>query len=189
MDTAEDFQFLEESVALEHNPEFGEGEYLVIQVSPIWKTVIRVVHRTFNYVEAKSRCNLENLSHDDSVFNTRIYHNGKLWIPRDLSGIPYRTAPQQFWEIDPNYEAARIEIHNCSYPYFRGDLFIETCLIQDNGREITICPNCGETLRGYEDEEYDEDNDLNLSSCKGCSNYDGCHWKDNFSASGTITFL
>jgi hypothetical protein len=187
MDTPTDFSFLEESIAKKHNPKFGDREYLVIQTSPLGKTT-RVVYRSYDYQEAERLCNLENLSHDYSSYTTRIYHDGKLWIPGNISGIPYKISEQQFWEIHSDYKArdldGEIEIHHCSYPYFRFDNDdsgasgeLTTCLKNDNGRDITVCPNCGENL--IDDEDNDDYDDFVPSVCNGCSNYHGEFYGDN----------
>lgn len=186
MDTPTDFLFLEESVAKKHNPKFGDREYLVIRAHPLSKT-IRVVYRTYDYWDAEQKCELENLSDDYSVFTTRIYHNGKLWIS-DKTEPPYSISEQQFWEIHPDYKASdidgEVEIHHCSYPYFKfyDELYaggIITCLNNDNdnGRDITVCPNCGESLT---DDNEDDDNDYGFipAICKGCSNYHGEFYQD-----------
>ena len=180
MDISTDFLFLEESVAKKHNPKFGDREYLVIQTFPPVLTT-RVVYRSYDYQEAERSCNLENLSHDYSSYTTRIYHDDKLWIPGNIFGIPYKISEQQFWEIHPDYKSSdadgEIEIHNCSYLYFQGSNNILTCLKDDNGRNITVCPNCGESL--IEDEENDDYDDFTPSVCRGCSNYDGEFYEDN----------
>jgi hypothetical protein len=189
MDTPTDFSFLEESIAKKHNPKFGDREYLVIQTSPLAKTT-RVVYRSYDYQEAESLCSLENLSHDYSSYTTRIYHDGKLWIPGNISGIPYKVSEQQFWEIHPDYKArdldGEIEIHRCSYPYFRfdnDDEELTTCLKDDNGRDITVCPNCGESL--IDDSAAlaslrasEEDDDFVPLACQGCNNYHGEFYQD-----------
>ncbi|MCC5609729.1 hypothetical protein LC612_23870 [Nostoc sp. CHAB 5834] len=180
MDTLTDFSFLEESVAKKHNPKFGDREYLVIQTYPLGKTT-RVVYRSYDYQEAERLCNLENLSHDYSSYTTRIYHDGKFWIPGNISGIPYKVSEQQFWEIHSDYKSTdidgEIEICDCSYLYFVGRASILTCLENDNGRSITVCPNCRATLQ--EDEEEDDCDDFTTSACQGCSNYDGEFYGDN----------
>ncbi|MEH1926820.1 hypothetical protein [Nostoc sp.] len=180
MDTAEDFKFLEESIGTKYNPRFGDREYLVIQTYPLGKTT-RVVYRTYDYQEAERLCNSENLSHDYSSYTTRIYHDGKLWIPGNISGIPYKVSEQQFWEIHSDYKASNldgeIEIHHCSYPYFRfdnDDGELTTCLKNDNGRDITVCPNCGDNLT--DDEE--EDDDFVPLACQRCSNYHSEFYQD-----------
>ncbi|MHC5821154.1 MAG: hypothetical protein ACYT04_36105, partial [Nostoc sp.] len=108
MDTPTDFLFLEESIATKYNPRFGDREYLVIQTYPLGKTT-RVVYRTYDYQEAERSCNLENLSHDYSSYATRIYHDSKLWIPGNISGIPYKISEQQFWEIHPDYKVSDLD--------------------------------------------------------------------------------
>lgn len=180
MDTPTDFSFLEESIAKKYNPKFGDREYLVIQTYPLGK-ITRVVYRTYDYQEAERSCNLENLSHDYSSYTTRIYYDGKLWIPGNISGIPYKISEQQLWEIHLDYKASdldgEIEIHHCSYPYFRFDNDngeLTTCLKDDNGRDISVCPNCGEIL--IDDE--DEDDDFVPLACQGCSNYHGEFYQD-----------
>jgi hypothetical protein len=179
MDTPTDFLFLEESVAKKHNPKFGDREYLVIQTYPLGKTT-RVVYRNYNYSEAEQFCNLENLSHDYSSFTTRIYYDGKLWIPGNISGITYKISEQQFWEIHPDYKSTdidgEIEICDCSYLYFLGRTSILTCLKNDNGRSINVCPNCRTTLQ--EDEEEDDYDDFTPLACRGCSNYHGEFYQD-----------
>ncbi|MHC5721198.1 MAG: hypothetical protein ACYTX0_56560, partial [Nostoc sp.] len=72
-----------------------------------------------------------------------------------------------------------VQIHHCSYPYFKfyDGLYtggIITCLKNDNdnGRDITVCPNCGEILIE------DNDDDFVMSACQGCSNYHGEFYQD-----------
>ncbi|MBC1237594.1 hypothetical protein [Nostoc sp. 2RC] len=177
MDTVEDLKFLEESTAKKYNPKFGDREYLVIQTYPLGKTV-RVIYRSYSYQDAENKCSLENMAHDYSTFTTRIFHDGKLWIPGNISGIPYKISEQQFWDIHPDYKSTdidgEIEICNCSYLYFQGRNNILTCLKDDDGRNITVCPNCGEIL--IEDEE---DDDFTPSACRGCTNYHGDFYGDN----------
>lgn len=179
MDTPTDFLFLEESIAKKHNPKFGDREYLVIQSYPLGKT-IRVIYRSYDYCDADQKCQLENMAEDYSCFVTRIYHDGKLWIPGNMSGIPYKISEQQFWEIHPDYKLSdidgEIEICICSYIYFVGRTEILTCLENDNGRSITVCPNCGISLKPDEDED---DDDYTPLVCLGCSNYDGEFYGDN----------
>ncbi|RAM48831.1 MAG: hypothetical protein C6Y22_25770 [Hapalosiphonaceae cyanobacterium JJU2] len=192
MDTKEDFQFLEESVARKHNPKFGQREYLVIQTYPIGKT-IRVIYRSYDYQEAEQQCNLENLANDYCSFATRVYYDGKIWVPSVRTGIPYKISEQQFWEIHDYYKKVsndlnidgEIEIHDCSYPYFyslKTDNLREywqplTCLKDDYGRDIDVCPNCGCNLVEYDYEDLEEDEDIPLA-CKGCSNYHGEFYED-----------
>ncbi|MBD2682876.1 MULTISPECIES: hypothetical protein [Nostoc] len=177
MDTPTDFIFLEESIAKKCNPKFGDREYLVIQTYPLGKT-IRVVYRSYDYCDADQKCQLESLSHDYSCFATRIYHDGKLWIPGNMSGIPYKISEEQFWEIHPDYKSSdadgEIEICDCSYLYFVGRTSILTCLKNDNGRSINICPNCAATLQ----EEEEDDDDFVPSACRGCTNYHGDFYGD-----------
>jgi hypothetical protein len=47
---------------------------------------------------------------------------------------------------------------------------ILTCLKNDNGRNITVCPNCGATLQEDEEDDYD---DFVPLACRGCTNYHG----------------
>ncbi|WP_392530210.1 hypothetical protein [Nostoc sp. C117] len=101
---------------------------------------------------------------------------------RNISGIPYKISEQQFWKIHPDYKFrdvdGEIEICSCSYLYFVGGTQILTCLENDNGSSITLCPNCGISLKQDEDQEEDDD-DYTPLACLGCSNYDGEFYGDN----------
>lgn len=83
---------------------YHSGEYLVIQTYPISRK-LKVTKRTFNYQEARSDCEIENLAHDYSHYSLRMYREGKLW---DLNsdGTPDDLSEEQFWDIHPDYETA-----------------------------------------------------------------------------------
>jgi hypothetical protein len=205
MDTPQDFAFLNENVALSYNP-YQEAEYLIIQTYPLSKE-LRVIKRTFDYAQAKSWCDLENLAHDYSSFGLRIYHSSKLWTITSV-GRPGCISEEQDWKIQSSYLEARynrdadgevvayndgevicgeIVVCWCSYPYFSAlvastnrnnepDEYWQpiTCLIEDNGRDIDACPNCGCSLI----EEDDDDLDIPLA-CQGCGNYHGEVYGEN----------
>lgn len=193
MDTPTDFLFLREEIADRYNP-FYEREYLIIQTLPrVIK--LRVEYRTHDYHKAKSRCDIENFSHDYTSFAERIFHQGKLWRVNG-NGEPVELSKQQDWQIHLDYLTAHrdrnsdgeIVVHECSYPYFAALVarrnkygeFVDatqplTCLQEDKGREINTCPNCRYLLVDLEDE--DEDSDVPVS-CIGCGNYDGEFYGD-----------
>lgn len=194
MDTPTDFLFLREDIADTYNP-FYEGEYLVIITLPR-EMKLRVEYRSHDYHKAKSRCDIENMSHDYTSFAERIFHQGKLWRV-NCNGEPVELSKQQDWHIHPDYLAAHrdrdsdgeIIVHDCSYPYFyslkskinrHGEAAQYwqplTCLQEDSGREINACPNCGYQLIDVEDEDEDEDIP---AACIGCSNYHGKFYGDN----------
>lgn len=177
---------------------FQEGEYLVIQTYPTSRK-LKVTKRTFNYQEARSDCELENLAHDYSHYSLRMYREGKLW---DLNsdGTPDELSEEQFWEVHPDYEQAAqdahaagdIEVHHCSYPYYAVPMIristcesaVEytgaiTCLKNDYGREVIECPNCAGMLVDWYEEEEDEDEEETSSvptACQGCKNYHGRYY-------------
>ncbi len=185
MDTPTDFRFLREDIADRFNP-FYQGEYLVIQTAPR-EMKLRVEYRTYDYHKAKSRCELENFAHDYTSFGVRIFHQSKLWRVND-AGKTVELSKQQNWDIHPDYLAlhynrnseGEIVFHECSYPYFSALVarrnkygeFVDgtqplTCEVEDSGREIGNCPNCGDLL------VHDEDDEDVPTACIGCSNYDG----------------
>ncbi|MBW4628245.1 MAG: hypothetical protein KME49_22715 [Brasilonema octagenarum HA4186-MV1] len=181
---------------------YKDGEYLVIQTHPIGQT-LRLVKRTFDYQEARSTCEIENLANDYSAYDVRIYHDGKLWY-FDFNKKLLKPSLEQFWHIQVDYKAAsrdlntdgEIIVHRCSYPYFsslrtRLNRFGEaveywqplTCLVEDCGNDIENCPNCGAILIALEeyDDEEDEDNShfSTPQSCQGCRNFHGHIYGDN----------
>lgn len=198
MDTTADLLFLTEEVALRINP-FSEGEYLVIQTHPQEKS-LKVSKRSFDYEEATKYCELENLGHDYATFELRIIRDNKLWTVNN-SGYPRTISQQQDWKVSPEYFEA-IHNHNnhgeiivcfCSYLYFHGVIaqtsgsgeVVEcwhsvTCLVNDHGREIHSCPNCGISLI----DELDDDSDdfyqqiTQPTVCIGCANYHGQEYAD-----------
>ncbi|MBW4595495.1 MAG: hypothetical protein KME46_21970 [Brasilonema angustatum HA4187-MV1] len=175
---------------------FQEGEYLVIQTYPTSRK-LKVIKRTFNYQEARSDCELENLAHDYSHYSLRMYHEGKLW---DLNsdGTPDELSEEQFWEIHPDYEQAAqddhavgdIEVHHCSYPYYTVPMIrtnrcgeaVEytgaiTCLKDDYGRIVRECPNCAGMLVSWDEEcEEEEETSSVPTACQGCKNYHGRYY-------------
>ncbi|MEA5595673.1 hypothetical protein [Rivularia sp. UHCC 0363] len=197
MDTPEDFQFLTASVVQQHNP-YQEGEYLVIKTYPREKRLC-CVHRSFDYSIARNKRDLENLAHDYSSFGLRVFHQGKLYQVIN-SGEPGIISKQQDWKIHPDYEDAHYDqnaegeiiVCDCSYPYFSALVSYSslcnepiaesqplTCLVDDEGREIDNCPNCGGRLIiDYEDEE-DWEEDYIPTACEGCSNYHGQFYNRN----------
>ncbi|MBE9037009.1 hypothetical protein [aff. Roholtiella sp. LEGE 12411] len=153
MDTERDFLFLNDTHTFNC---FEEGEYLVIQTYPSGKK-LRVEHRSFDYRAAKNYCDLESMAHDYTSFDLRIVKDSKLWTV-DFDGNPQSLSEQQDWKIaqkyfqlhkDKNVEC-EIVVCQCSYPYFSAleigeyssQLRLETCLVEDNSREIDQCPNC-----------------------------------------------
>lgn len=191
MDTPFDFKFLNQSVAEQYNP-YQEGEYLIIKTYPRGMQ-LKVEKRSFDYDEAKRWCDLENLAHDYSSFGLRVFHQGKLYHVIN-SGKAGKISKQQDWKIHHSYLEAHYDqnlsgeiiVCGCSYPYFSAlvsysslsnDPIAEsqpvTCLVDDEGREIDNCPNCGGRLIiDYEDEE-DSEEDYIPTACEGCSNYHG----------------
>ncbi|NJO65951.1 MAG: hypothetical protein HC836_50135 [Richelia sp. RM2_1_2] len=198
MDTPSDFNFLNQSAAEHHNP-YQEGEYLVIKTYPREKRLC-CVHRSFDYFVARNQTDLENLAHDYSVFGLRVFHQGKLYQVID-NGKPEKISRQQDWKIDHSYLEAHYDqnaegeiiICGCSYPYFsalvsysslHNDPIAEsqpvTCLVDDNGREIDNCPNCGSQLVDDDvEEDYDSEPDYLFATCNGCSNYHGQLYNGN----------
>ncbi|RCJ41996.1 hypothetical protein A6770_35505 [Nostoc minutum NIES-26] len=200
MDTGQDFLFCNERIATKYNP-FYENEYLIIQTYPREKRLI-VEHRSFDYQQATSSCELKNLAHDYSSFGLRVFHDGKLWNV-DWQGLPQSISKQQDWKITEEYQIAsyddnidgEIIICDCSYPYFSSLVAhntsgeaIEfwqplTCLLEDNGREIERCPNCNISLVRIdesEDEDFDFDDQLTRPiACIGCANYHGVEYGGN----------
>jgi hypothetical protein len=181
MDTLENFNFLDDNFAIKFNPKYTEGEYLIIQTHPYSKYGCDAIYRTYNYSDAWDKCSLENMANDDSNFDIRIFHDGKLWNTGGFIGIRYNVSKEQLWKVHPDYRNANgeIEICKCSYLYFVGRDNILTCLQDDCGREITYCPNCNYTLVA-EDDNYDDCDDEDFddysdipSACVGCANYDG----------------
>ncbi|NJN13184.1 MAG: hypothetical protein HC815_36800 [Richelia sp. RM1_1_1] len=205
MDTPFDFNFLNQSVAEQHNP-YQEGEYLVIKTYPREKHLC-CVHRSFDYSIARNKTDLENLAHDYSSFGLRVLHQGKLYHVIN-SGKPGKISRQQDWKIDHSYLKAHYDqntdseiiVCDCSYPYFSdvvsysslrdSEALLQadrpspesqpvTCLVDDEGREIDNCPNCGGRLIiDYEDEE-DWEEDYIPTACEGCSNYHGQFYNGN----------
>lgn len=201
MDTQQDFLFLNERIATKDNP-FYENEYLIIQTYPPEKKLI-VEHRSFDYQQVTSSCELENLAHDYTSFGLRIFHDGKLWNV-DRQGLPQSISKQQDWKIAQEYQIAshddnidgEIIICDCSYPYFsslacrtnnsgEGIEFWQpiTCLVEDNGREVENCPNCN-ILLVHVDESEDEDFNFDDQwtrpiTCVGCNNYHGVKYGSN----------
>jgi hypothetical protein len=192
MDTKEDFSFLLEHVAEKFNP-YQEGEYLIIQTRSGWR--LHPLHRGFDYRAAKSFCDMENMGSDYSHYSVRIIHQGKLHRV-DWDGAPTEPSKEQDWKIAEDYYNARyierldceIEVCKCSYPVFwnyksytnsYGEGATKwrpiTCLVEDHGREIDSCPNCGARLiEEDEDESWEEEFwEEAPSPCKGCSYYSG----------------
>ncbi|WP_193199766.1 hypothetical protein [Nostoc sp. MG11] len=206
MDTLKDFLFLKANVAAEFNP-FDEREYLVIQTYPRDQS-LRVSKRSFDYESAKSYEIIVNMAHDCSSFGLRIFHNSKLWTV-DFEGNPESISLEQDWKIAEKYfqpcctndVECEVNICQCSYPYFStlrvdisdtgeysSHLRLETCLVDDNSREIDHCPNCNCALIVEEDEDEDED-DLDETestplACIGCDNYHGQYYGGNMLVCG-----
>jgi hypothetical protein len=211
MDTLKDFLFFNANVATDFNT-FCEGEYLVIQTYPHDQKLV-VKHRSFDYQEANSSCELENLAHDYTSFSLRIFHDSKLWTV-DFEGNPQSLSLQQDWKIAQKYfqpcctndVECELNVCQCSYPYFstirtdissngeyNSQLRLETCLVDDHSREIDHCPNCNCALIVEEDEDEDEDED-NVDeeestpvACIGCSNYHGVEYGGNMLVCGIHT--
>ncbi len=205
MDTKRDFLFFNPRIATKYNP-FYEGEYLVIQSYP-HEHKLMVEHRTFDYKNAKSHCELENLAHDYTSFSIRIFHDDKLWEV-NYKGEPQSISKQQNWRIAQEYLEAHYDPHTdaemvvcqCSYPYFSsltthisnsGESMTSwqalTCLVRDLGRDIQTCPNCNASLvRADESEDDNFDFDFDFDDqvsrpivCIGCANYHGVEYGDN----------
>ncbi|MFK0735652.1 MAG: hypothetical protein ACIWVG_31730 [Gloeotrichia echinulata HAB0833] len=192
MDSTTEFKFLNQNLAISFNP-YQEGEYLIIQTYPYpCKHTLRVCQRTFDYKSARSSCELENMAHDYSCFDLRIFHNQKLWTV-DFMGEAEEISSEQDWKINQDYFEANndenidgeIVICRCSYPYFSSlRTFINrygesgeywqpiTCLEEDNGRDINNCPNCNYTLIELDDDDDDEEESTPIV-CRGCQNYHG----------------
>lgn len=196
MDSQTEFKFLNESLADRFNP-YQEGEYLIIQTYPCEYT-LRVCQRTFNYESARSSCQFENMAHDYSSFDLRIFHNQKLWTV-DFMGTPWRVSQEQDWKIHYCYFKANnddnidgeIVICRCSYPYFSSlrtftNRYGEceeywqpiTCLEEDNGRDIDDCPNCNCTLIELDEDDNDEEESTPIV-CRSCQNYHGQIYGNN----------
>lgn len=189
MDTQEDFRFLNDDLAIKCNPKYTEGEYLIIETYPHSKFGVNVIYRTYNYSDAWDKCSLENMANDYANFAVKIFHDGKLWNTGGIIGLRYNISEQQLWKIHPHYRKdadGEIKFCKCSYPYFVGRDGILTCLEDDNGVNITFCPNCNYALveedDNYDDEDdYDEDDNYDdiPSACLGCGNYDGEFYGEN----------
>lgn len=201
MDTERDFLFFNPRIATKYNP-FYEGEYLVIQTYPREHKLI-VEHRNFDYKNAKSHCELENLAHDYTSFSLRVFHDDKLWEV-NYEGQPQSISKQQNWKVAQEYLEAHYATHTdaevvvcqCSYPYFSsltshisnsGQPITSwqslTCLVEGKGQDIQTCPNCNASLiRVDESEDDDCDFDDEVSrpiACIGCTNYHGVEYGDN----------
>ncbi|NDJ26290.1 hypothetical protein GS682_32995 [Nostoc sp. B(2019)] len=204
MDTERDFLFCNERIATDFNP-FCEGEYLVIQTYPYEKN-LRVSKRSFNYQTANSSCEIENLAHDCSSFGLRIFHDSKLWTV-DFEGNPQSLSKQQNWKIAEKYFQScctnnvecEVNVCQCSYPYFStlrvdisntgeygSHLRLETCLVDDNSREIDHCPNCNCALIVEFDEDEDDvdEEESTPVACIGCQNYHGQYYGGNMLVCG-----
>jgi hypothetical protein len=191
MDSPDDFVFLLEEVANRFNPLY-EGEYLVIQVRS-GNRRLYALHRGFNYQIAKDFAEMENLGSDYNHYTIRIIHNGKLHHV-DASGHPTTESREQDWKIDSTYSHypyltedrdCGIEVCECSYPVFWSWRSTNdsqgqpeeiwqavTCLSQDHGRVVTLCPNCQRPL--VEVEDYEEDWNFYFpipETCVGCKYY------------------
>ncbi|BAZ18964.1 hypothetical protein NIES4071_108490 (plasmid) [Calothrix sp. NIES-4071] len=197
MDTSYDFAFLVRRVADKFNP-YQEGEYIVIQTRS--KSIRRIaLHRGFDYRAAKQFCELENLGSDYNHYSVRIINQGKLHHV-NYDGAVGKLSKEQDWKIAEEYYNARyvedldceIEICDCSYPIFWNhksittltgesvtDWLPVTCLIDDNGRDISCCPNCGAEFfedDDYVEEEFDEEENMYIDTpeyCLGCSYFHG----------------
>ncbi len=192
MDSEQDFLFCNQKISDRFNP-YYEGEYFVIQTYPREKELV-VNKRFLDYQLAKDYCSIENLAHDYTSFSVRTFHEGKLWDV-DLWGNPSNISKQQDWKIVQEYLSAHynqetneeIIVCSCSYPYFEelaNDSWkFNTCLVDDQGRDVEYCPNCNAKLRpevdwGEEDcDIYDEE--PRPVSCVGCDNYHGQYYGEN----------
>lgn len=167
------------------------GQYVVIQTHPLGRR-INYICNTFSLTKARQRKELENLAHDYACFAVKMYFCGKLYEiePDGARGI---LSLEQEWHIEPSYwdvhcirtNDAAVLLCECSYPYFTGMVMNSnsgfepwsqpvTCLVEDHGREINQCPNCGRVLFGEDDEEEEDDgNDYIPEICVGCKNYHG----------------
>ncbi|MBD6621151.1 hypothetical protein FNW02_37005 [Komarekiella sp. 'clone 1'] len=194
MDTLKDFNH------------FDEREYLVIQTYPR-DLRLRITKRSFDYKSAKICESIENLAHDYTFFALRISHDSKLWTV-DFEGNPESLSLEQDWKIAEKYFqpcCANVEcglnVCQCSYPYFstirtdissdgeyNSHLRLETCLVDDNSRQIDHCPNCNCALIVEFDEDEDEDelNDEESTpiACIGCQNYHGQYYGGNMLVCG-----
>lgn len=168
------------------------GQYVVIQTHPLGRR-IRYIYNTFNLTKARQRKELENLAHDYTCFGIRMYFCGKLYEIK-LDGTRGILSLEQDWRIKQRYwdvhcirsNDAAVIVCECSYPYFTGMVMNSnsglepwsqpvTCLVEDHGREINQCPNCGRDLF-CEDDEEEEDDEYNYyipTACIGCNNYHG----------------
>jgi hypothetical protein len=192
MDTQSDFVFLMERVAQKFNP-LQEGEYIVLQTRT--KNLrLYPLHRGFDWREAKSFCDFENMASDFNHYSERVVYQGKLHHVNDEGGAT-KVSFEQDWKILEEYFIARftpdadceIEVCDCSYPVFYSYRSVVarngetnqvwlpiTCLENDFGREITYCPNCTISL-GPEEIEEEEDSWFDWEEvptvCIGCSYY------------------
>lgn len=166
-------------------------EYAVMQSYPLTNPLIFVI-TTHNYDKAHSTMQLENMSSDYKCFVLRIIDDGKLYKVAK-GGEKGNIDLVQNWQIAEMYSEmserdtndAAILRCECSYPYYTsiavesstGRRWAEampvTCLVEDNGREITHCPNCGREL--FEEEEnYPEVRTFETPEvCMDCQNYYG----------------
>lgn len=175
-----------------------DNEFVVVQTYPCVIPLI-IVHRSHDYKKAHSAMLLENMSEDNKCFVMRIYFDKKFYLVT-FSGKRGALAPEQNWEIEERYlEVAQREGNDaeilrcdCSYPYFTllasesssGTTWAEsqpvTCLVEDNGREIDDCPNCGRELFSPEDEEEEVEEVFDTpTACLGCKNYHGYSYNGN----------
>ncbi|WP_341531644.1 hypothetical protein WKK05_36340 (plasmid) [Nostoc sp. UHCC 0302] len=201
MDTERDFLFYNPRIATKYNP-FYEGEYLIIQTYPREHKLI-VEHRSFDYVDAKSHCELENLANDYTSFSLRIFCDSKLWDV-NYEGKRASISKQQNWRIAQEYLEAHYDPHTdgevvvcqCSYPYFssltsyinnNGESTTSwqplTCLVTGKGQDIQTCPNCNTSLvrvNESEDDDFDFDDQVSRPiACIGCANYHGQEYGGN----------
>lgn len=162
---------------------------------------LRCVFKSFNYRKACDRMHLENLGSDFYAFALRMFFCGKLYKV-EADGTRGAISRQQNWQIHSDYLEAHYDLNsegellicNCSYPYYSALIVYSsladnraasqplTCLVNDNGREIIVCPNCGSRLLVEEEEEdyYCEDEEYSVpATCDGCSNYHGNFYGDN----------
>jgi hypothetical protein len=135
---------------------------------------------------------MESLGSDYNHYSVRIIHQGKLHCV-DSDGAATEPSKEQDWKINEDYYNARyvddldceIEMCDCSYPIFwshksftdlNGEAVTDwcsiTCLIDDHGRDINCCPNCGAEFFEQEDgEEEDEKYSSAPDTCIGCKYY------------------
>lgn len=166
------------------------GQYVVIQTYPLGRRIY-YIYNTFSLTKARQRMNLENQGHDYTCFGIRMYFCGKLYQvkPDGTRGI---RSLEQDWRIEPSYwdahcirgNNAAVLVCECSYTYF-ADVVMEsnsgfeplsqpvTCLVEDHGREINQCPNCGRDLFGEDDEDEEDNSFPTPKTCVGCKNYHG----------------